>query len=171
MGSPSRTFGAHSAQKSADPNALSLRADTMTGARSQKAHRGQSGPAPAYGETRTDATSGLAEARRRAATAHADPGQSDARTQRRRCAANAGADPSRRQRAPRKSRPGTSAGKRSDLYGRLDMPTPVPPVDPIADDPGDLFDRARVAGWTIDPDFAIEREPALVTVCDLLASP
>lgn len=47
----------------------------------------------------------------------------------------------------------------------------VPPVDPIADDPGDLFDRARVAGWTIDPDVAIEREPALVTVCDLLASP
>jgi hypothetical protein len=29
----------------------------------------------------------------------------------------------------------------------------------------------HVAGWTIDPDFAIEREPALVTVRDLLASP
>ena len=29
----------------------------------------------------------------------------------------------------------------------------------------------HVAGWTIDPDFAIELEPALVTVRDLLASP
>jgi len=28
----------------------------------------------------------------------------------------------------------------------------------------------HVAGWTIDPDFAIEREPALVTVRDLLAT-
>jgi hypothetical protein len=29
----------------------------------------------------------------------------------------------------------------------------------------------HVAGWTVDPDFAIELEPALVTVRDLLASP
>jgi hypothetical protein len=28
----------------------------------------------------------------------------------------------------------------------------------------------HVAGWTIDPDFAIEREPAIVTVRDLLAT-
>ncbi len=28
----------------------------------------------------------------------------------------------------------------------------------------------HIAGWTIDPDFAIEREPALVTVRDLLAT-
>ena len=44
--SPARTRCAHSAQKSADPNAPSLRAEMVTGARSQEAHRGQSGPAP-----------------------------------------------------------------------------------------------------------------------------
>ena len=52
-GSPSRTFGAQLAQNSAEPNPPSRRADRTTGARSQKAQRGQSGRPPGYGETMT----------------------------------------------------------------------------------------------------------------------
>ena len=56
-------------------------------------------------------------------------------------------------------------GNRMDVY--IDGAAALPA---IADAVRAAVSFVHVAGWTIDPDFAIEREPAPVTVRDLLAA-